>query len=136
MKNKEDKNVENLVDRMMKETFLETPSIDFTATVMSEVLATDKGKSISYKPVISNRTWFIIFAAIGGLITWLILNGYTENETATYFGLSFIKAGKILNLFSGFQLSVITTDIILLAMAMMFIQILFLNSYLNKKFHK
>jgi hypothetical protein len=135
MKNKEDKNLENLVEKMMKENSLETPSFDFTSKVMSDVFSLEKKKSFSYKPVISKRGWLIIFAAIGSLITWIIFN-VSENETSSNFDFSFLNAEKIFKIFSGFQFSGITTNIILLAMAMMFIQILFLNSYLNKKFHK
>jgi hypothetical protein len=135
MKNRVDKNLENLVEKMMKDTSLETPSFDFTSKIMSNVLATDKQKFISYKPVISKRGWLIIFAAIGSLITWMIFN-VSENKTSSNFDFSFINADKIFKIFSGFQFSSITTNIILLAMVMMFIQILFLKSYLNKRFHK
>ena len=136
MKNKEDKNIEKLVDKMMKETPLETPSFDFTSTIMSAVWASDKKNSFSYKPVISKRGWFIILSAIGGLISWLIFNGYTQNNTATNFDFSFINPGRMLNLLSGFQFSGTTATIMLIAMTMIFIQIILLKGYLNKRFHK
>ena len=119
----------------MKDAALETPSFDFTSKVMSDVFSIEKKKSFSYKPAISKRGWLIIFAAIGSLITWIIFN-VSENETSSNFDFSFINADKIFKIFSGFQFSSITTNIILLAMVMMFIQILFLKSYLNKRFHK
>jgi hypothetical protein len=135
MKNNEDKNLENLVEKMMKENSLEKPSFDFTSKVMTDVFLIEKEKSFSYKPVISKRGWMIIFAAIGSLITWIIFNA-SENKTSSDFDFSFINADKIFKVFSGFQFSGITTNIILLAMVMMFIQILFLKNYLNKRFHK
>ena len=135
MKSKEDKNLENLVEKMMKDTSLETPSFNFTSKVMSDVFSIEKKKSFSYKPVISKRTWLIIFAAIGSLITWMIFN-VSENKTSSNFDFRFVNVDKIFTIFSGFQFSSITTNIILLAMLMIFIQILFLKNYLNKRFHK
>lgn len=135
MKNKEDKNFENLVEKMMQNSSLETPSFDFTSKVMSNVFSLEKKKSFSYQPVISKRGWLIIFAAIGALITWMIFN-VSGNKASSNFDFSFINADKIFTMFSGFQFPAITTNIILLAMVMMFIQILFLKSYLNKRFHK
>ena len=133
MKIKEDKNIENLVEKMMSDSSLETPSFDFTSRVMSEVMATKK-KAIYYQPVISKRGWFVIFAAIGGLITWFIFTGYSQNGTGS--DLTFTNTDKIFKAFSGFQFSVITINIILLAMLMMFIQIILLKGYLNKRLHK
>jgi len=135
MKNNEDKNLENLVEKMMKENSLEEPSFDFTSKVMTGVFLIEKKKSFSYKPVISKSGWMIIFAAISSLITWIIFNA-SENKTSSNFDFSFINTDKVFKVFSGFQFSGITTNIILLAMVMMFIQILFLKNYLNKRFHK
>lgn len=135
MKIKEDKNIENLVEKMMSDSSLETPFFDFTSRVMSEVFATEK-KRIYYKPVISKRGWFVIFAAIGGLITWFIFSGYSQTGTGSGFDSTFINTDKIFKAFGGFQFSGITTNIILLAMLMMFIQIILLKGYLNKRLHK
>ncbi len=133
MKNKENKNIEKLVEIMMQDSNLETTSFDFTSRIMTEVAAIQRKNSVSYKPVISRRAWFFIFTAISGFIAWLI---FTKKETSTNFNFSFINTHAIFKVFDGFQFSDITTNIILLAMAMMFIQILFLKSYLNKRFHK
>lgn len=135
MKIKEDKNIENLVEKMMSDSSLETPSFDFTSRVMSQVLATDR-KPIYYKPVISKRGWFVIFAAIAGLITWFIFNGNSQNGTGSGFDFSFINTDKVFKALSGFQFSGTTTNIVLLAMLMMFIQIILLKGYLNKRLHK
>jgi uncharacterized integral membrane protein len=118
---------------MMEDTSVEITSFDFTSEVMSEVLALEKKRSISYKPVISKRGWFFIFAGICGLIVWLIFNGYLQDGPSTNFDFTFIKSDYILKVF---QFSNITTNILLFAMAMIFIQIIFLKSYLNKRFDK
>jgi hypothetical protein len=39
-----DKNIENLIDKMMAENTLESPSIDFTSKIMAQVLVAEKAK--------------------------------------------------------------------------------------------
>ena len=138
MKTRDDKNIERLVEKMMLDSALEAPSLDFTSKVMSEVMSMEKKKSISYKPVISKRGWFIIFAAIGVFITWLIFTGYSgdQTQTQTNINFNFIHGDNILKVFSGFQFSSLTLYILLLGIIMIFIQIIFLKSYLNKRFEK
>jgi hypothetical protein len=133
MKNKEDKNIKKLVENMMKDAPLETPSFDFTSRVMSEAFLIEKKKSFSYKPVISKGGWFIILASIVGLITWL---GFTQNKKAANANFPFINGDGLLKIFSGFQFSNTTVNILLLATMMMLIQIILLKSYLNKRFLK
>ena len=64
MKSNEDNHLEKLVEHMMKESSLESPSPDFTQRVMAEILATEKSKALVYKPVISKKAWFIILGGI------------------------------------------------------------------------
>lgn len=136
MKTRDDKNIERLVEKMMLDSALEAPSFDFTSKVMSGVMSMEKKKSISYKPVISKRGWFMIFAAIGVFITWLIFTGYLSNQTQRDINFNFINGDNILKVFSGFQFSDLTLYILLLGIIMIFIQIIFLKSYLNKRFEK
>jgi hypothetical protein len=136
MKTRDDKNIERLVEKMMLDSALEAPSLDFTSKVMSEVISMEKKKSIFYKPVISKRGWFMIFAAIGVFITWLILTGYLSNQPQTNINFNFINGHSILKVFSGFQFSNLTLYILLFGIIMIFIQIIFLKSYLNKRFEK
>lgn len=136
MKTTDDKNLERLVEKMMLDSALEAPSFDFTSKVMSEVMSMEKKKSISYKPVISKRGWFMIFAAIGVFITWLIFTGYLSNQTETNINYNFINGDNILKVFSGFQFSNLTLYILFFGIIMIFIQIIFLRSYLNKRFEK
>ena len=103
---------------------------------MSEVRAKSKEKSTSYTHVISKRGWFIIFTAISALITWFIFGTYTENDPQSVFNFSSINAARILDLFRGFHFPEVTTNIILLAMGMIGIQIILLKEYWDKRFQK
>lgn len=138
MKNMEDKHIEKLVETLMAETSLESPSVDFTSKVMSGVLAVEKKKSLVYNPVISKWAWYIIFGCIAFLFAFLIFNNAknTSNSSGSYFNFTFFNSEKFLKLFSGFQISQMTANVLLAASAMLFIQIFLLKSYLNKKFHK
>ena len=136
MKNKEDKNIEKLVENLMAETAIESPSVDFTAKVMSGVFAVEKRKSLVYKPLISKWAWYIIFGSITFLFAFLIFNNHQNTPTDSYFNLTLFNSGKFLKLFSGFEISSMTSNVLLAASAMIFIQIFLLKSYLNKMFHK
>jgi hypothetical protein len=136
MKSRNDKNIEKLVEKMMMASPLEDAPFDFTSKVMSDVFSIEKKKPISYKPVISKRGWLIIFTAIAALMASLIFNGYSQKQSAASIDFSFINNHNIQKVFSGFQFSALTLYIILSGMIMIFIQIIFLKSYLNKRFHK
>ncbi len=135
MKSKNDKQIEKLVDTMMAESLLESPSIDFTAKVMSGVLSAENSKTLVYKPVISKKAWFIIFATVIALFAFLLLNTKSEASTIN-FDFSIFSFDKIFASFSGFHISSLMGNVLLAAAIMLFIQIFLLKSYLNKRFEK
>jgi hypothetical protein len=135
MKNKENKHIENLVENLVTESGLESPSVNFTANVMSEVLSAQKSKSWVYKPVISKKAWFIIFASLLALFAFLLLNMKTTTSKIN-FDLSIFGFDKWFNSFSGLPVSPLTGNVLLAATLMLFVQIFLLKSYFNKKFEK
>jgi len=136
MKNKEDKNIEKLVENLMAETAMESPSVDFTAKVMSGVFAVEKKRSLVYKPLISKWAWYIILGSFACLFSFVLFKNHQNTPMESYFNFSLFNSAKIFNLFSGFQISQMTANVLLAASAMLFIQIFLLRSYLNKRFHK
>ncbi|MDE3182472.1 MAG: hypothetical protein KGM16_03540 [Bacteroidota bacterium] len=135
MKNKEDKNIEKLVENLMMENQLESPSMNFTNKVMAEVLATQKSKTLVYKPVISKKAWFIIFGGIIALFTFLILN-MNASSSAFSFKVSLFSFDKFFNPIYGMQISPVTANVVLLATVMLLIQIFLLKNYFTRKFQK
>ena len=133
MENKEDENIEKLVEQMMLNTAMESPSVDFTQTVMSEVLALGKSKSLVYKPIISRRSWLIIFT---GIIVLFIYSYYNSGTANSGFNLNFtfLHLDKLEKVFQSVQISPMTGNVILLATIMVLIQIFFLKKYLDKRF--
>ena len=63
-----DKNIENLIEKMMAENTLQSPSADFTSNLMSQILAAEKAKIKPYKPLISISAWVFIGVALAILI--------------------------------------------------------------------
>ena len=137
MKENEDKNMEQYVHTVIKETPLESPSHDFTSKVMANVLAIDKSKTTVYKPLISKTGWVLIFGGIIATMVYFIINGGTQSEGHPWsFGTGvkdFIKMFSSLHLF---QFSRVTVTVIVVSTILMFIQITLLKNYLNKRLAK
>ena len=100
--NENDKNIENLIDKMMSENTLESPSIDFTSKIMSQVLVAEKSKVKVYKPLISRTTWVFIGICLIALNVYSfysgsnisnseIVNLYSEKVSTLFSGIHFSK---------------------------------------------
>ena len=135
MKNNDDKDIEKLVDKMMSESVIESPSFDFTSKVMSQVLSFEKKKSLVYKPVISKKAWFVILAGVIALFAFLFLNIQTTNSSVN-FDLSIFSFDKWFNSFADLRISSMTGNVLLLATLMLFVQIFLLKNHFNKRFEK
>lgn len=124
-----DKNIENLIDKMMAENTLESPSIDFTSKIMAQVLVAEKSKIKVYKPLISKTTWFIIGLSLIALI-------YASLSSATQYNLVIDKSytEKITTLFSGIHLSKNVLYALLIVPFMILVQIGLLKNYFDKKY--
>ena len=124
-----DKNIENLVDKMMAESNLESPSIDFTSRIMAQILAAEKSKIKAYKPLISKQTWFLI---IGGLIVLFICAFMTGGEYDMRINKFYTE--KVSHLFSEIDISKNILYAILIVPLMVLIQIPLLKNYYNKRY--
>jgi len=137
MKENEDKNIKQFVERLMKETSLESPSYNFTSKVMTNVLAVNKSKATTYKPLISRKGWILIFAGIIAVLLYLLLSDSTQAANHSWLidfsGKNFIPALNSSNLF---QFSRLTINVVVAATVLVFIQIVLLKNYLNKRLTK
>lgn len=125
-----DKEIENLIDKMMAETTMESPSIDFTSRIMSQVLATEKSKIKAYKPLISNTTWIFIGTSLIALTVYSIFtnNDISNSETAL------VYLDKASTLFSGIHFSKNILYALLIVPFMILVQIGILKNYFDKKY--
>ena len=125
-----DKNIENLIDKMMAENTLETPSFDFTSKIMAQVLVAEKAKIKPYKPLISISTWIFIGAALALLIAYNVFFAGAQNNLEI--GKSY--ADKISEIVSGIHISKTLLYAILIVSFMILIQVGVLKNYFDKKY--
>ena len=71
---KDEKEIEAFIDKLMSNDHLELPTIDFTAKVMSKVEVISNSTATVYKPLISKSVWFIILVSFVALLAYVYLN--------------------------------------------------------------
>ena len=125
-----DKNIENLIEKMMSENTLESPSIDFTSKIMSQVLVAEKSKIKVYKPLISKTTWFFIGTSLVALIVYVSLFSGTNNNLE----IGKAYSDKAASLFSGIHFSKNILYALLIVPFMILVQIGVLKNYFNKRY--
>lgn len=132
MKTTEDKLLEKLVDTIMKDSKLETPSIDFTKKVMSQVVKSKMSESYVYEPLIPKSVFIIVLGCLFTLFIYVIANGETQKDgwinhlyINKFYNSSYIKL---------FNFSKISIYAVAFASIMLLIQIVFLKKYFEKIF--
>lgn len=134
MKVNTDKHIEKFVDKMMKEISLDTPSVDFTAQIMSQVLKIKTSQTTVYKPLISKWVWYGIFISMLGLITYLSFNDSAVSAgLLEKFNLGTLPKFSMPNLFSGLHFSKTTIYACVLLTLMLFIQIPIIKHVMNRR---
>jgi hypothetical protein len=128
--NENDKNIENLIDKMMAKTHLESPSIDFTSKIMTQVLVAEKSKIKAYKPLISKQIWMLLGAGFIAIIIYVSLFSGTEYKLE----INDVYADKVDNFFSGIHFSKNILYAFLIVPIMILVQIGVLKNYFDKKY--
>jgi len=124
METNEDKQLESLIGKLLKDSALESPSEDFTSKIMAHALLSQKHEVYTYKPPIS-RTAFVL---ISGFLIALFFGGAKDSKpqmTNWLTGLDF-------NSHLAFHFSRIAVYAVVLATLMLLIQVYFLQ----KQFYK
>ena len=135
MKANTDKHIEKFIDKMMKETSLDTPSVSFTVQIMSKVLKINTSQTTVYEPLISKWVWFGLFISMLGIITYLSFNDSAiSGGLLEKFNLGILPKFSMLNFFSGLHFSKSTFYACVLLTVMLFIQIPILKYYIDKRF--
>lgn len=128
----DDKKIETMLERIMRDDILEKPSYGFTSKVMHEIYALESEATILYTPLISKKVWLVIAAIFVSLMVYVIFNGtVSDNQWFSEFDLSKYQ----LNLFENANVELIrmmSYCIIFIAL-MIGVQIILLKSYFNKR---
>jgi len=131
----EDKHIDDFVNKLMKETTLESPSLDFTDQIMMQVEAFKERKITAYKPLISKRIWAVIGLAILSTSIYLFFNTPSnESRWLSQLNFSVITNNNITQTLSGFTLSKTLMYTIVGFALMICVQIPLLKNHFDKRF--
>ena len=132
MKENEDKHLEKLVSKVMKDSTLETPSFDFTSHIMQHVVGVSK--TTLYKPLISKAGWFCLIISV--LIATVVLGINEGVQNSNWFNtinFSLLTSFELPNVFSRIQFSHTSLYAFILFGIMACIQVPLLKSYFDKR---
>ena len=77
---KRDKYLDNIAGKVFKNSIIESPSMDFTKNIMSEIEGIKSKALFTYSPVISRKVWiYILVIAIIIIFSILFFDFNTEN---------------------------------------------------------
>jgi len=128
-----DKDIEQLIDKMMAEEKLQSPSINFTSKIMAEVLILEEKKQKTYKPLISKSVWVSIGIALALLVVYTSLFSVSES-TLKIDEIGNLYSDKITSVFTGVYFSKNILYGILIVPFMVVIQVGVLKNYFDKKY--
>ena len=135
MEEKDTKYIDNLSKKVIGKSTIESPSFDFTNTVMSQINALQESKSTVYKPLISKPVWFLI--TIGFLASSLyVLFFGTKTESSNWMqSINFSMFSNInLDILPSVSISKTFTYAVLFFGLMVCIQIPLLKNHFDKRF--
>ncbi len=134
MKEKENKKMDVLIEDVMKQTELESPSLNFTSNVMQQILADSKSSATVYKPLITKTGWVGLFLSVLALVLYIVVSGDSQNsEWFNAIDFSVLTKFNLTNLFSGIKLSNTTLYAFILFGGMICVQIPLLKNYFDKR---
>jgi len=128
------KHIDDFVDKVVKESSLESPSLDFTSNIMSQIEAVSQNEITVYEPLISKRAWFIIGALILGGLTYLMLGN--NLQTTGWFddiNYSVITNNRFTEMIGSVTFSRTLMYAITFFAVVFFIQIPLLKNYFDKR---
>jgi len=135
MKENADKYLDHLAKKVFDKATIESPSFDFTNTVMSQVNALSERKLTAYTPLISKTSWFLISIGFLALIGYLFFG--IETESTGWFStldFSVLSNNKMTNVLSGLAISKTFMYAIVFLGLMLCVQIPLLKHNFDKQF--
>lgn len=127
MNTNEDKHIEKLIDKMMKDQTLEAPSFDFTSKVMNQVLESKKDSVFTYKPLLSKQTSFIILSIVIGIVIYAVFSNASISEKWTLpIDFSVIYKNRLSQMLN---FSTITTYSTVVGTIMLLLQVYYLRNH-------
>lgn len=134
MKESVDKNMEELTNKMMKDDTLQSPSLDFTSYVMSQIEESSPSEVTKYKPLISSWFWAVILIGLVALIALFAFGGVI-GTTSWFDKINFrvLYNNRLAEGVSSLTISKTLVYAVVLLGVMMSIQIPLLKYYFNRR---
>jgi len=134
MKANSDKHIEKLIDKIMADISLDTPSSNFTSNVMTQVETLVNQSAIKYQPLISKRSWILVLISVMALITYFVFGASLESS-GWFSGIDFTleSSNKLTNIMSSLKLSKTSYYAVIMLSVMLIIQIPVLKYYFDKR---
>jgi hypothetical protein len=132
--NKHIKEIDAFAKKYIKEIPAETPSIDFTSNLMGKIneLKVVNAK-MTYKPLISKKSWFVILAAVIGIVIIPFKSSEEGLFTLPEINFSFLENINFSGLLESVQVSNTTLYLAITFSALVFVQIFYLKGVFEKR---
>ena len=134
----ENKHIEELdafAKKYIKEVEVETPSIDFTNTIMQSILKVENTTLYKATPLISKKAWFVVLGTLLALLFIPFKSSESTESILDKVGYSYLPNLEMPSLLGDVSLSVSTTTIysfVFLAILVL-VQVHFLKSHFTNK---
>lgn len=133
MKTNSDRHIERITDKILKEASLESPSLDFTTKVMSQVQGIALNDVTTYKPLISKPVWIGIAVLFIGALAYSFFGSATESEWLATIDLSILSDNKLTNALTGLSFSKTILYAAVMFAIMFAVQVPILKGYFDKR---
>ena len=122
-----------MLERLMRDEALESPSVNFTDKVMDKVYGIEASTVTVYKPLISIRVWLLIALSFVVLVAFVMLNnGSTDSQWLSSLELPRPEFTLFDNI--NFQLSETFKYAVLFLAVMIGVQMTVIKSYFGRRF--
>lgn len=134
MKESADSHLDHLSRKVMGKSTTESPSFDFTTTLMSQINTLKTSKVTTYVPLISKRVWALILMGVIAIFGFAIFGSPAENQSwLSDLSLDRISGLELPNLMPNFNMSQTLIYAVVLFGLMFCIQIPILKRYFDKR---
>jgi hypothetical protein len=132
--NKKNKEIDIFAKKYIQEIKEESPSKDFTTSLMNAIIL-ENSKSVTVsKALISKKAWFVILSIVFALVLIPFKSQKKSLFTIPELDFSFFNKIQVPNILENFSVSSTVLYAIFLFGLMLIAQVFFLKNHLNKRF--
>lgn len=132
--NKKNKEIDIFAKKYIQEIKEESPSKDFTTSLMNAIIL-ENSKSVTVsKALISKKAWFVILSIVFALVLIPFKSQKKSLFTIPELDFSFFNKIQVPNILENFSVSSTVLYAVFLFGLMLIAQVFFLKNHLNKRF--